>query len=100
MRVVFPMLSVAADTLASRFYQFQMISTEPLSSNGSGGDELEQGSEAYFEERIAGKLQLKTVQSTEIAPNRYIEFKLTSWLVELLLTSISFRSTLTRAVVT
>ena len=51
---------------------------------------LETGSEAYFEERIAGELQKKTVRFTEVVANRYIEFRPTSWLVGLLMPSISF----------
>lgn len=51
---------------------------------------MEQGAESYFEERIAGKLQQKTVRFTEIVPDRYIEFKPTSRLVGLLMPSISF----------
>lgn len=54
------------------------------------GDELEEGAKAYFEERIAGKMQQKTVRFTEIVPGRYIEFKPTSRLVGLLMPSISF----------
>ncbi|UVE52349.1 SRPBCC family protein (plasmid) [Haloferax larsenii] len=54
------------------------------------GDGLETGAEAYFEERIAGKLQQKTVRFTEVVPDRYIEFKPTSWLVGLLMPSLSF----------
>lgn len=55
------------------------------------GDGLEQGAEAYFEERIAGKEQQKTVRFTEIVPNRYIEFKPTSRLTGILMPSISFK---------
>ncbi|WP_254279515.1 SRPBCC family protein [Haloarcula marina] len=55
-----------------------------------GGDGLAQGAEAYFEERIAGKTQQKTVRFTEVVPDRYIEFKPTSLLVGLLMPSISF----------
>ncbi|MFC6731070.1 MULTISPECIES: SRPBCC family protein [unclassified Haladaptatus] len=51
---------------------------------------LAQGSEAYFEERIAGKTQQKTVRFTEVVPNQYIEFRPTSLLVGLLMPSISF----------
>lgn len=54
------------------------------------GDGLEEGTKAYFEERIAGKIQQKTVRFTEIVPNQYIEFKPTSRLVGLLMPSISF----------
>jgi hypothetical protein len=54
------------------------------------GGGLEAGAEACFEERIAGKLQKKTVRFTEIVPDRYIEFKPTSRLVGLLMPHISF----------
>lgn len=54
------------------------------------GDGLEEGAKAYFEERIAGKRQQKTVRFTEIEPDRYIEFRPTSRLVGLLMPSISF----------
>ncbi|WP_435157410.1 SRPBCC family protein [Haladaptatus sp. DFWS20] len=56
----------------------------------STGDGLEQGAIAYFEERIAGKKQKKTVQFTEVIPDRYIDFKPTSRLVGMLMPSISF----------
>ena len=55
-----------------------------------GGEGLEVGAKAYFEERIAGKTQKKTVRFTDIAPGRYIAFKPTSRLVGLLMPSISF----------
>lgn len=55
-----------------------------------GGDELERGTEAYFEERIGGKTQRKTVRFTEVVPDRYIEFRPTSRLVGLLMPHISF----------
>ena len=51
---------------------------------------LQQGAEAYFEERIAGKLQKKTVKFVEVTPEQYIEFKPTSFLVGLLMPHISF----------
>ena len=51
---------------------------------------LQQGAEAYFEERIAGKLQKKTVRFVEVTPSRYMEFKPTSLLVGLLMPHISF----------
>lgn len=51
---------------------------------------LEQGAEAYFEERIAGNLQKKTVKFVEVASDRYIEFKPTSLLIGLLMPHISF----------
>lgn len=51
---------------------------------------LEQGAEAYFEERIVGKLQKKTVKFVKVIPGRYIEFKPTSLLVGLLMPHISF----------
>lgn len=54
------------------------------------GDGLEQGAEAYFKERIAGKLQKKTVRFVEVTPDRYLEFKPTSLLVGLLMPHISF----------
>lgn len=57
----------------------------------SSGVGLEQGSIASFEERIAGTRQKKTVQFTEVIPNRYIEFKPTSLLVGILMPSISFK---------
>lgn len=56
-------------------------------TEGSG---LEQGAEAYFEERIAGKLQKKTVTFVEVTPDHYLEFKPTSLLVGLLMPHISF----------
>lgn len=52
--------------------------------------ELQQGAEAYFEERIAGKLQRKTVKFVEVTSDRYLEFKPTSFLVGLLMPYISF----------
>lgn len=51
---------------------------------------LQQGAEAYFEERIAGKAQRKTVKFVEVTPDRYMEFKPTSLLVGLLMPHISF----------
>jgi hypothetical protein len=54
------------------------------------GGGLEEGAEAYFEERIAGKLQEKTVRFTGVVPDRYIEFRPTSRLVGLLMPHISF----------
>ncbi|WP_416840033.1 SRPBCC family protein [Haloferax sp. DFSO52] len=51
---------------------------------------LTEGSEAYFEERIAGKVQRKTVEFTEVVPNRYLEFRPSSRLIALLMPSISF----------
>lgn len=51
---------------------------------------LQQGVEAYFEERIAGKLQKKTVKFVEVTLDRYMEFKPTSLLVGLLMPHISF----------
>jgi hypothetical protein len=54
------------------------------------GAELEEGGEAYFEERIAGKLQEKTVELVQVNPNRYIEFKPTSLLIGILMPHISF----------
>ncbi|ELY53162.1 SRPBCC family protein [Natronococcus jeotgali] len=53
-------------------------------------DGLVSGGEAYFEERIAGKLQRKTVRFTNVDPDRYIEFKPTPRLVGLLMPHISF----------
>jgi hypothetical protein len=55
-----------------------------------GRDGLTEGAKAYFEERIAGKTQQKTVRFTAVVPGRYIEFKPTSLLVGLLMPSISF----------
>ncbi|KAB1188711.1 MULTISPECIES: SRPBCC family protein [Haloferax] len=54
------------------------------------GNGLVQGAEAYFEERIAGKIQQKTVRFTDIVPCEHIEFTPTSRLVGLLMPSISF----------
>jgi hypothetical protein len=54
------------------------------------GGGLEPGAEAYFEERIAGKPQAKTVRFVELVPGRYIEFEPTSRLIRLLMPSISF----------
>lgn len=54
------------------------------------GDGLERGAEAYFEERIAGKRQEKTVEFVAVSPGRYLEFKPTSFLVGLLMPQISF----------
>lgn len=53
-------------------------------------DGLVSGEKAYFEERIAGKHQRKTVRFTNVDPDRYIEFKPTSRLVGLLMPHISF----------
>jgi len=53
------------------------------------GGELQEDAEAYFEERIGGQLQQKTVVFTRIRPNRYLEFRPTDW-TRLLLPSISF----------
>lgn len=57
------------------------------------GGVLEEGAKAYFEEEIAGKLQKKTVQFTQIDPDRYIEFKPTSRVIGLLMPHISFTIT-------
>lgn len=54
------------------------------------GDGLAEGAMAYFEERIAGELQSKTVRFIEIVPSRYIEFTPTAWLTSILMPSISF----------
>jgi hypothetical protein len=54
------------------------------------GDGLAEGSEAFFEEDIAGKRQQKTVRFTVVVPERHIEFAPTSRLVRLLMPSISF----------
>lgn len=54
------------------------------------GGGLALGSTAYFEERVDGKLQRKTVEFTDVKPNRYIAFKPTSRLVAILIPSISF----------
>lgn len=51
--------------------------------------ELKEGAEAYFEERIGGELQKKTVVFTAIEPDRSLEFRPTGW-SRLLLPSISF----------
>lgn len=51
---------------------------------------LQPDAEAYFEERIAGKGQRKTVRFTAVEPDRYIEFRPTGWLTRLLLPHISF----------
>jgi hypothetical protein len=56
----------------------------------STGDGSEQGVIASFEERIAGKRKKKTIQFTEVVPDRHIEFKPTSRLVGILMPSISF----------
>lgn len=56
----------------------------------TAGGGLRRGAEAYFEERIAGKLQKKTVRFVEVTPDRYLEFKPTSLLVGLLMPHISF----------
>ena len=53
-------------------------------------DGLQQGAEAYFEERIAGKVQKKTVRFVAVTPDHYLEFKPTSLLVGLLMPHISF----------
>lgn len=57
------------------------------------GGALEVGNKAYFEEEIAGKLQRKTVEFTEIDPDRYIEFRPTSRVIGLLMPHISFTIT-------
>ncbi len=54
------------------------------------GGRLEEGAEAYFEERIAGKRQQKTVRFTQVDRDRYIEFEPASLLVRLLMPHISF----------
>lgn len=56
----------------------------------AGEDGLAEGTEATFEERIAGKRQEKTVRFTEIDPGRYIEFTPTARLTRILMPSISF----------
>ncbi|MBX0298166.1 SRPBCC family protein [Haloarcula nitratireducens] len=53
-------------------------------------DGLQQGAEAYFEERIAGKVQKKTVRFVAVTPDHYLEFKPTALLVGLLMPHISF----------
>lgn len=55
-----------------------------------GGGRLESGSRAYFEKRIGGELQKKTVEFTEVDPDHYIEFKPDSRLVAVLIPHISF----------
>lgn len=57
------------------------------------GDSLETGASAYFEERIAGKKQEKTVRFTRVEPDRYIEFTPTSLVTRLLMPKISFTIT-------
>lgn len=54
------------------------------------GGGLKAGTKAYFEERIGGELQEKTVTFTEVGPDRYIEFKPASRLVAALMPHISF----------
>jgi hypothetical protein len=56
----------------------------------TAGSGLQQGAEAYFEERIAGTVQKKTVKFVAVTPDRYLEFKPTSLLVGLLMPHISF----------
>lgn len=56
-------------------------------------ERLQPGAEAYFEERIGGELQRKTVRFTSVDPGRYIEFRPTGWLTRLLLPHISFTIT-------
>lgn len=51
---------------------------------------LTEGEKAYFEERIVGKRQQKTVRFTQVDSDQYIEFKPTSRLVGLLMPHISF----------
>ncbi|WP_265110678.1 SRPBCC family protein [Halosolutus halophilus] len=78
-----------------RFFEEMEENYEPwhpdhITFRWTEGDGLEQGAEAYFEERIAGKLQKKTVKFVKVTPDRYIEFKPTSLLVGLLMPQISF----------
>lgn len=54
------------------------------------GNGLEPGAEAYFEERIAGTVQERTVRFTAVDPDRYIEFRPTSRLIAIFLPRISF----------
>ncbi|MFW5911227.1 MAG: SRPBCC family protein [Halolamina sp.] len=54
------------------------------------GDGLEAGAVASFEERIAGKLQQKTVKFVAVTPDRYLAFRPTSRMVRLLMPEISF----------
>ncbi len=54
------------------------------------GEGLEAGNEAYFEERIGGDLQKRTIRYTTVEPNRYIEFKPSSRLIGFFLPHISF----------
>lgn len=51
---------------------------------------LAEGSEAYFDERIGGKRQEKTVRFTEVDPGRYVEFRPASRLVAFLMPRVSF----------
>lgn len=57
------------------------------------GNGLKEGENAYFEEKIAGKRQQKTVRFTQVDPDRYIEFEPTSRLIRLLLPHVSFTIT-------
>ena len=54
------------------------------------GDGLEVGAEAYFEERIGGELQQRTIRYTTVEANRYIEFEPVGRLVGFFLPHISF----------
>jgi hypothetical protein len=55
------------------------------------GQGLQEGHEAYFEERIAGKLLKKTVVYTRIVPNEHIEFSPTFRLMRFFLPRMLFR---------
>lgn len=54
------------------------------------GQSLKEGHQAYFEERIAGKLLKKTVVYTRIVPNEHIEFVPTFRLMRLFLPRMLF----------
>jgi uncharacterized protein YndB with AHSA1/START domain len=54
------------------------------------GEALHEGSVAYYEERIAGKVKRMKVRYTRVVPNRYIEFVPASRPFRLLLPRMSF----------
>lgn len=54
------------------------------------GTELAEGNEAYFEERIGGDLQRRTIRYTTVEAPRSIEFTPTGRLTRLIIPKISF----------
>ena len=95
MQLVEPTRVRAAPGDVSRFFEemeesYSRWHPDHVTFRWLDGGRLEAGAEANFEERIGGKLQQKTVRSTEVDLDRYIEFEPTSWGVALSMPHISF----------